>query len=211
MGFPGGTRGKESICWCRKHKRCEFAPWVGKIPCKGAWQPAPVFLPGESHGQRSLVAVVHRSQRQPCCCSVAQLCPAVWDPVDFSTLGFAVLPSPGACSNSRPLNQWCHPTISSSVVSFSSCLPSLPASGSLAMSQLFAWGGQSIGASVSASVLLLNVQDWFSLGLTGLISLQSKWLSRVFSNTIVQNRQFFGVHPSLWSKSHIYTWLMEKP
>ena len=180
-------------------------------PLQGGMATAPVFLPGESHGQRSLVAVVRRSQRQPCCCSVAQLCPAVWDPVDFSAPGFPVLPSPGACSNSCPLNQWCHPTISSSVVSFSSCLPSFPASGSLAMSQLFAWGGQSIGASVSASVLLVNVQDWFSLGLTGLISLQSKWLSRVFFNTIVQNRQFFGVQPSLWSKSHIYTWLLEKP
>ena len=120
-------------------------------------------------------------------------------------------PSPGACSNPCPLNQWCHPTISSSVVSFSSCLWSFPASGSLPVSQLFTWGGQSIGASVSASVLLMNVQDWSPLGLTGLISLQSEWLSRVFSNTTVQKQQFFGAQPSSQSNSHIHTWLLEKP
>ena len=94
-------------------------------------------------------------------------------------------PYPGVCSNSCPLSQWCHPTISSSFVPFSSCLQSLPASGSFPMSQLFASGDQSIGASASASVLPMNIQGWFPLGLTGLISLQSKGLSRVFSNTTV--------------------------
>ena len=120
-------------------------------------------------------------------------------------------PFPGACSNSCPSSQWCHPTISSSVVPFFSRLQSFPASGSFLMSQLFASGGQSIGASASTSVLLMNVQGWFPLGLTGWISLQSKGLSRVFSNTTVQKHQFFGTQLSLWSSSHIHTWLLEKP
>ena len=98
-------------------------------------------------------------------------------------------PSPEACSNSCPLSRWCHPTISPSVVPFSSCFQSFPASGSFPMSQLSASGGQSIGASASASVLPMNIQDWFPLGLIGWISLQSNWLSRVFSNTTVQNHE----------------------
>ena len=92
-------------------------------------------------------------------------------------------PSPKACSNSRPLSRWCHPIILSSVIPFSSCLQSSPEPGSFLMSQLFVSDGQNIRASASASVLAVNIQDWFPLGLTGLISLQSKWLSRVFSNT----------------------------
>ena len=100
-------------------------------------------------------------------------------------------------------------TISSSVSPFSSCLQSFPASGSFPMNQFFASGGPSIGAS--ASVLPMNIQDWFPLVLTGLISLQSKGLSRVFSNTTVQKRQFFGAQLSLWSNSHIHTWQLEKP
>jgi len=100
-------------------------------------------------------------------------------------------PAPGACSNSCPSSQWCHPTISSSVVPISSCLQFCTASGSFLMSQFFASGGQSTGVSASASVLLMNIQDCFPLGLTGFISLQSKGLSRVFSNTAVQNHQFF--------------------
>ena len=118
-------------------------------------------------------------------------------------------PTPGASSNSCPSSQWCHPTISSSVVPFSSCLQSFPTSGSFPMSQFFVSGGQRIGAS--GSVLPMNIQDWFPLGLTGLISLQSKGFSRVFSNTTVQKHQFFGAHLSLWSNSHIHTWLLEKP
>ena len=120
-------------------------------------------------------------------------------------------PIPGACSNSCPLSQWCHPTIASSVNPFSSCPHSFPASGSFQMSQFFASRGQSIGVSASASVLPMNIQDWLPLGLTGLISLQSKGLSRVFSNTTVQKHQFFSTRPSLWSNSHIHTWLLEKP
>ena len=97
-------------------------------------------------------------------------------------------PTPGACSNSCPLSQWCHPAISSSVLPFSSCLQSFPASGFFPMSQFLVSGGQSIGTSASVSVLQMNIQDWFPLGLTGWISLQSKGLSRVFSNIIVQKQ-----------------------
>ena len=120
-------------------------------------------------------------------------------------------PTPGACWNSCPLSQWCHPTISSSVIPISSCLQSFPASESFPVSQLFTSGGQSIGAPASTSVLPKNNQDWFPLGLTDLNFLQCKGLSRVFSNTTVQKHQFFGAQLSLWSNSHIYTWLLEKP
>ena len=106
-------------------------------------------------------------------------------------------PTPGIYSNSCPLSWWYHPTISSSVTPFSSCLQSFPTSGSFQMSQLFALGGQSIGVSASASVLPMNIQDWFPLGWTGWIFLQSKGLSRVFSNTTVQKYQFFGAQLSL--------------
>ena len=119
------------------------------------------------------------------------------------------LPSPRACSNSCLLSWWCYPAISSSVIPFSSWLQSFPASGSFLMSQLFASGGQSIGTSVS--FLPINIQDWFPLGLTGLISLLSEGLSRVFSNTTIQKHPFFGAQPSLWSNSHIHMWLLEKP
>ena len=118
-------------------------------------------------------------------------------------------PIPKAYSNSSPSSRWCNPTISSSVVPFSFCLQSFPVSGSFPMSQFFASGGQSIGAS--ASVLPMTIQDWFPLGLTGWISLQSKGLSRVFSNTTVQMHQFFGTQPSSQSNSHIHTWPQEKP
>ena len=117
---------------------------------------------------------------------------------------------PGVYPNSCPLSHWCHPTISSSVVPFSSHLQSFPVSGSLQMSQFFSSGGQSTGVSASTSVLPVNIQDWFPLGLTGWISLQSKGLSRVFSNTTVQKHQFFGAQLSLQSNSHIHTWLLEK-
>ena len=106
-------------------------------------------------------------------------------------------PTPGVYLNSCPLSRWCHPAISSFVVPSSSCLQSLPASGSFPMSQLFASGGQNIGVSISTSVLPMNSQDWFPLGWTGWISLQSKGLSRVFSNTTVQKHQFFGALLSL--------------
>ena len=110
---------------------------------------------------------------------------------------------PGACSNSFPLSWWCHPTMLSSVDPFFSCLQSLPASWSFPKSQFFPSRGQSTRASASASVLPLNIQYWFSLGLTCLISLQSKGLPRVSSNTTVQKHQFFSTQLSLWSNSHI--------
>ena len=119
-------------------------------------------------------------------------------------------PTPGAYSNSCPLSRWCHPAISFSVVPFSFHLQSFPASGSFPVSQ-FSSGGQNIGVSASASVLPVSIQDWFPLGLTGWISLQSKGLSRVFSNTTVQKHQFFGTQLSLWSNSHIPALLLEKP
>ena len=113
--------------------------------------------------------------------------------------------SPRVCLNSYPLSRWYHPTISFSVILFSSCLQSFPASGSFPMNQFFSSGGQNFGASASASVLPMNTQDWFPLGLTGLISLQSKELSRVFSSTIVQKHQLFSTQSSLMVQlSHSY-------
>ena len=139
-----------------------------------------------------------------CCCSVAES-----DSLPPHGLQHARLPcpspSPGVSSDSFLLSRWCRPTISSSVTSFSSCPHSFPASGSFQMSQPFTSGGQSTGVSAWASVLPMNIQDWFPLGLTGCISLQSKGLSRVFSNTTVQKHQFFE------SNSLIHTWLLEKP
>ena len=120
-------------------------------------------------------------------------------------------PIPEAYPNSCPSSRWYHPTISSSVVPFSSCLQSLPASESFLMSQLFAWGGQSIGVSVSGSFLPMNTQDWSPLGWTDWISLQSKGLSRVFFNTTDQKHKFFSAQLSSQSNSHIHTWPLEKP
>ena len=120
-------------------------------------------------------------------------------------------PTPKVCSNSCPSSRWCHPAISSSVFPFSSFLQSFPALGSFPRSQFFASGGQSIGASALVSVLPMNIQDWFPLGWTGLISLQSKGLSKFFSNTTLQKHQFFCTQLSLESNSHIHTWLLEKP
>ena len=120
-------------------------------------------------------------------------------------------PTPGVHSNSCPSSHWCHPAISSSVVPFSSCPQSLPASKSFPMSQLFAWSGQTIGVSDLASVFPMNTQDWSPLGWYGWISLQSKGLSRAFSNTTVQKYQLFGTQLSSQSNSYIHTWTEEKP
>ena len=143
----------------------------------------------------------------------------LWSPWTYGVIpGFPVLhhsrlpcssPSPGVCSNLSQLSQWCHSTISSSVIPFSSCLLSFPASGSFPISQVFKTGGQSVGAS--ASVLPMNTQDWFPLGWTGWISLLYKGFSTFFSRTTVQMHQFFGAHPHLQFNSHMYTVLMEKP
>ena len=120
-------------------------------------------------------------------------------------------PTPGVHSDSGPLSQWCHPAISSSVVPFSSCPQFLPASKSFPMSQLFAWGGQSTGVSASASFPPKKSQGWSPSEWTGWISLQSKGLSRVFSNTTVQKHQLFGAQLSSQSNSHVHTWPLEKP
>ena len=138
---------------------------------------------------------------------VVQPCLNLCNPMDWNTPGFPVLHYLLEFAHSCPLSQWCRSTISSSAIPFSSCLQSFPASRSFPTSWLLASGGQSIGASTSASVLSMNIQGWFPLGLTGLTSLQSKGLSRVFSsNTLL----IFRVQPSSWPNSHIHTWLLEK-
>ena len=137
--------------------------------------------------------------------NLTQSCLTLCEPMDCSTPGFPVVHHPRACSNPCPSSRWCHPTISSSVIPFSSCLESFPASGSFPRSQFFSSYGQSIGVSASK-----NIQDWFSLGCTGCISLQSKGLSRVFSNTTVQKHQFFGAQLSSQCNTHIHTWLLKK-
>ena len=142
--------------------------------------------------------------------SVTQSCPALPPHGLQHARPPSLSPTTQVYSNSCPSSRWCHKTISSFVIPLSSHLQSLPGSGSFQMSQFFVSGGQSIEVSTSTSVLPVNIQDWFPLGWTGWISLQSKGLSRVFSNTTVQ-KQFFGAQLSLWSNSHIHTQLLEKP
>ena len=139
----------------------------------------------------------------PCFPWVSKSYPTLWPHVLWNPRLLCPPLSPGVCSNSCPLSHWCYLTISSSVVPFSSWPQSFPASGSFLVSRLFASGGQCIEASASATVLPMNIQGWFPLRMTGLISLQSKGLSRVFSNTTVQKHQFFGAQSSIWCNSHI--------
>ena len=143
--------------------------------------------------------------------SVAQSCPTLRPHESQHARPPCPSPTPGVHSDSRPSSQWCHPDVSSSVVPFSSCPQSLPASESFPMSELFAWGGQSTGVSALASVLPKKCQGWCPSEWTGWISLQSKGLSRIFSNTTVQKHQFFGSQLSSQSNSHIHTWPQEKP
>ena len=144
------------------------------------------------------------------CCSVTQSCPTLrHHGLKLTRLPY-LSPSPRVCSNSCSLSPWFHPTILSYVVPFSSCFQSFPALVSFPMNQLFTSGGQSIRASASASVLPMNIQGWFPLGLTGLISLLSKGLSRVFSSTRVRRHQFFGAQHFWLSSSFVHTWLLEK-
>ena len=142
--------------------------------------------------------------------SVAQSCPTLVNAMDCSMTGFPVYHQLPEFAQIHVHQLWYHPIISSSVIPFFSSLQSFPASGSFQMIQLFTSGGQSTGASASASVLPMNIQDWFPLGWTGWISLLSKGLSRVFSSTAVQKHQFFNIQLSLQSNSHIHTWLLEK-
>ena len=152
---------------------------------------------GETNGESSVQSLSHSNSMWPHEPKPARpLCPS---------------PTPRVHPNPCPLSQWCHPTISSSVVPFSSCHQSFPEPGSFKMSQLFASGSQSIGVSASTSVLPVNTQDWFPLEWTGWISLQSKALSRVFSNTTGQKHQIFGAQLSSQSNSHVHTWSQEKP
>ena len=137
----------------------------------------------------------------------AKSCPNLCDPMDYSMPGLPVSHHVPVCPSSCPLNWWCCANISSSATFFSFCLQYFPASGSFPMSQFFASAGQSTGASASASVLPMSIQGWFPLGLTDLISLVSKGLSRVLSSTTIQKHQFLSVQ----SNSHIHTWLLERP
>ena len=143
--------------------------------------------------------------------SVAQSCPTLRPHESQHTRPPCPSPTPRVYSNPCPSTRWCHPAIASSVVPFSSCPQSLQASGSFPMSQLSTWGGQSIRVSASASVLPMNTQDWSPSGWTGWLSLQSKGLSRVFSNTTVQKHQFSGSQLSSQSNSHIHKWPLGKP
>ena len=203
--------------WCEQRRHCIFLiwfrlshswgiPWEKKVaaPVDGTWR-------ADLHPGCSLDQLPHHlKQNLPQFSSVTQSCPTLCDPMDCNTCLPCPSPTPRAYSNSCPLSWWCHPTISSSVIAFSSCLQSFPTSGSFPMSQFFTTGDQSIGASASASVLPMKTQGWCPSEWTGWISLQSKGLSRVFSNTTVQKHQFFGAQFSLWSNSHIHTWLLEK-
>ena len=214
----------------KQFRRPGFDPWVGKSPWRRKRLPTPVFWPGEFHGLYSLwgrkeldtnewLSHFHfnfslEKKYDQLQFSSVQLLSHVWL---FATTWIAArqaslsITNSWVYSNSCPLNWWCHPTISSSVVPFSSCPQSLPASESFPMSQLFAWGGQSTGVSAVASVLPKNTQDWSPLEWTGWNSLQSKGLSRVFSNTTIQMHQFFGAQLSSQSNSHIHTWPLKKP
>ena len=182
-----------SLCGC---KRCliDMHIWSGNVQLAS-------YHGGDSLGE---VTQVQFS-------SVAQLCPTHCDPTNCSTPGLPVHHQLLESTQTCPLSQWCHPTISSSVVPFSSCPPSSPASGSFQMSQLFASDGPSIGILASKSVLPMNTQDWSPLGWTGWISLQSKGLSTAFSTTTVQKHKLFCSQLSLLSISHIHTWPLEQP
>ena len=143
--------------------------------------------------------------------SLSVLSDSLWPHESQHTRSPCPSPTPGVYSKSCSSSQWCHTAISSSIVPFSSCLQSLPTSESFPMSQLFTWGDQRIGVSALASFLPMNTQGWSPLEWTSWISLQSKGLSRVFSNTTVQKHQFFSSQLSSQSNSHIHTWPLEKP
>ena len=179
----------------------DLVPWPGI-------EPGPPALGGQNLSHWTI-------GEAPWICSVQFSCSVVSNSLWPHELQHTRPPCPSPTSrvhpNLCPLSQWCHPAISSSVIPFSSCPQSFPASGSFQMSQLFTWGGQSTGVSASTSVLPMNTKDRSLLGWTGWISLQSKGLSRVFSNTTIQKHQFFSTQLSSQSNSHIHTWPLEKP
>ena len=166
---------------------------------------------GVVEGEKNVLKLKKNLQHPFCCCSIIQSCWTLWDPRDCRMPGFPALHQLPELAQTCPLSRWYHPTISSSVIPFSSCLQSFPASGSFPMSLFFVSDGQNIRASASTSGLPMYIQDWFPLGLTGCISLESKGFSRVFSNTTVQRNQFFVIQLSLESTSHLHIWLLEKP
>ena len=185
------------------------------MPWSGKWQHTSVFLPEKFHEQKSLVGYSSWGRKESDMIELVRMhnvALTIFLYSNFSSVQFSCSvmsnslqphglqharppcpsPTPGDYPNSSPLSRWCHPAISSSVIPFSSNLQSLPASESFPVSQFFASGGKSIGVSASTSVLPMNTEDWFPLGWTGWMALQSKGLSRVFSNTTVQKHQFFG-------------------
>ena len=182
-GFPGGPSGKESTCQCRRRKRPGLDTWVGRSPGGGSGNPL----------QCSCLRNPMDSSVQLFSC--VRLFATPWTAACQASL--SIINSRSLIKLSCPSSRWWHPTISSSVIPFSSCLQSFPASGSFPMGQFFASGSQSIGVSASVSVLPVSTQDLFPLGWTGWISLQSKGLLRVFSNSTVQKHQFFGAQLSL--------------
>ena len=187
----------------------DLAVWVIMWPQQCS-QPRGTFGNiGGGTGWRQTPYLVGRDLLLFCCCSVAQSCPILCDPMDHSTAGFPVLHYPLELAQTHV--HWVGDAIQPSHPLSSPSPWSFPASGSFPISQLFTSGGQSIGASASASVLPMNIQGWFPLGLMGLISLQSKGLLRIYSSTTVWKCQFFSAQPSLWSNCHICTWLLEKP
>ena len=228
-GFPGGSAVKNPRV-TQETWETQDQSWVGKIPWRRAWRPQHSCL-GNPMDRGAWSATIHRvTKSQTRLKQLGMHTGTVsweWATVFEVQFSRSVMsdslqphglqharppcpsPTPEVHSNACPWSRWWHPTISSSVVPFSSCLQFFPASGSFPMSQLFTSGGERIGAS--ASVLPMNIQDWSPLGWTGWISLQSKGLSRVFSNTRVQKHQFFSAQLFLWSNSHIHTWPLEKP
>ena len=180
----------------------EFDPWVGKIPGEGNGNPLQYACLENPMDRRNGQVTVNgitktRTQLSIQFRSVAQSCPTLQPHRLQHTRPPCPSPTPRVYSNSCPLSRWCHPTVSSSVTPFFSRLQSCPASGSSPVSQFFTWGGQGVGVSASASVLPMNTQDWSPVGWTGWISLQSKGLSRVFSNTTVKKHQFLSAQLSL--------------
>ena len=193
LGFPGGSDGKESTCQCG---RPDSIPGLGRSLVEGvathssvlAWKTPRTEKPGRlGHNWSDLLIGSIRSVQF----SRSVVSDSSWPHGPQNARTPCPSPTPGVYSNSSPLSRWCHSTISSSVVPFSSCLQSIQASGSFQMGQIVASGGQSIGVSASTSVLPMNTQNWSPLGWTGWSSLQSKGLSRVFYNTTVQKHQFF--------------------